>query len=196
MARPQPLREATIEDFYAIPEGERRHELIDGELIEKEATSGEHGTTQHNTQVLLGPFSGSGKLRGMNGPGGWWFGTEVEVLLSPRFLARPDVTGWRKDRSPKPPSGTPIALRPDWTCEILSSNRANDTVRKRRAYHLAGIPHYWILDPEARTLEVNRWTPDGYTTVLAAEAHETVRPEPFDELEFKVSEFFSDADDP
>ncbi|MEQ1729093.1 MAG: hypothetical protein ABL982_12010 [Vicinamibacterales bacterium] len=36
-------RPATEADFWAIPEAQRFHELIGGELIEKAAPSGEHG---------------------------------------------------------------------------------------------------------------------------------------------------------
>ena len=36
-------REATLEDLLAIPEDERFHELINGELVEKAAPAGEHG---------------------------------------------------------------------------------------------------------------------------------------------------------
>jgi Uma2 family endonuclease len=39
-------RKATLEDFWAIPEAARFHELIDGELVEKAAPTGEHGGAQ------------------------------------------------------------------------------------------------------------------------------------------------------
>lgn len=38
----RPARPATIEDLLAIPEERRRHELIDGEIHEKGAATGEH----------------------------------------------------------------------------------------------------------------------------------------------------------
>ena len=37
---------ATIADLLAIPEQHRRHEIIDGVLVEKEAASGRHGGAQ------------------------------------------------------------------------------------------------------------------------------------------------------
>lgn len=37
---------ATLEALLAIPEENRRHEIIDGELIEKGAATGEHGGAQ------------------------------------------------------------------------------------------------------------------------------------------------------
>jgi Uma2 family endonuclease len=72
---------ATLDDFWAIPEGERFHELISGELSEKAAPSGEHGDAQAGiVGALRSPFQSSG---GRGGPGGWWIATEVEVLFWP-----------------------------------------------------------------------------------------------------------------
>jgi Uma2 family endonuclease len=39
--------------------------------------------------------------------------------------------------------------------EVLSpSNRGHDLVQKRHDYAVAGIPQYWIVDPQARTITV------------------------------------------
>src|SRR5438105_4953180 len=122
-------RQATLDDFWAIPEGERFHELIGGELIEKAAPSGEHGDAQAGiVGAVRSPFQRSS---GRGGPGGWWIATEVEVLLETGEIVRPDVLGWRRERCSERPVGTPIKLRPDWICEIVSpSNATHDTVTK------------------------------------------------------------------
>jgi Uma2 family endonuclease len=106
---------------------------------------------------------------------------------------RPDVVGWRRERCPQRPSGTPIHLVPDWVCEVLSaSNASRDTVTKLRLYHRERVPHYWIVDPASATLTVMRWTEPGYLTVLAAERGEIVRAEPFDAIELEVGPLFGD----
>jgi Uma2 family endonuclease len=108
-------------------------------------------------------------------------------------IVRPDVAGWRRDRSPERPIGMPVKLRPDWICEIVSpSNAKHDTVKKLRLYHHAHIPHYWILDPRDATLTVMRWSADGYVTLLRAERGETIRAEPFEQIELSVGELFGD----
>ena len=85
-------------------------------------------------------------------------------------------------------SERPVRVLPDWVCEILSpSNASNDTVKKLRVLHKHGVPHYWLLDPDARTLRVLRWTPDGYLEALSATAEETVRAEPFDAVELALA---------
>ncbi|MBK7194626.1 MAG: Uma2 family endonuclease [Myxococcales bacterium] len=176
---------ATVADWLAQPE-DARLELIDGELIPKAAPTFEHGQAQVATIIAVGgPFAR--KPGGPDGPGGWWFGSEVDVLLDGRGY-RPDLAGWRRDRVPAMPRERPVTVRPEWLCEIVSeSNRATDTIKKLRRYHQAGVPHYWILDQSARALTVYRHHADGYVIVLAAEAGERVRAEPFDAIELEVA---------
>jgi Uma2 family endonuclease len=192
VAKQLPVRPATLEDFLAIPEEERRHELIDGELIEKGAASGEHGGAQADLVTALN--SRFGRRPGGRSPGGWWFATEVEILFPRGQVLRPDVVGWRRERVPQRPTGVPITVLPDWVCEILSTNRRNDLVKKKRTYHQSQVPHYWIIDPAEETLAVHRWGPDGYIEVLAAQREERVRAEPFDAVELHVGVFFGDEE--
>jgi Uma2 family endonuclease len=184
-------RRATIEDLFAIPEELRRHELVDGEIVEKGAATGEHGSTQADLVITLGRRFA--RRPGGRWPGGWWFATEVEIVFGDDVF-RPDVVGWRRERMEQRPIGTPIHVLPDWVCEILSTNRRNDLVKKKRAYHRHEVPHYWILDPTEETLAVQRWSPDGYVEVLAAQRGERVRAEPFDAVELPVGAFFGDEE--
>lgn len=184
-------RRATLDDFWAIPQSERFHELIGGELIEKAAPSGEHGGAQGGVVgALYGPFQ---RPSGRGGPGGWWIATEVEVMFDTSEVVRPDVVGWRRERCPARPVGIPVTVKPDWICEVISpSNATDDTVKKLRLFHRLAIPHYWLVDPRDTTLTVMRWSAAGYVTVLRAERGETVRAEPFDAIELVVGTLFGD----
>lgn len=186
------VRRVTIADLLAIPEERRRHEIIDGELVEKEAASGRHGGAQGRLFRKLDPYD---RRPGGRWPGGWWFATETEVQLAPDEVFRPDVVGFRRERMERLPSEVPILVRPDWVCEILSSNKRNDLIKKKRAYHRHGVPHYWIVDPEQETLVVYRWSADGYVEILIADRDERVRAEPFDVIELHVGFLFGDDDD-
>lgn len=187
-------RTATRTELLAIPEAERFHEVIDGELVRKAAPSGPHGRAQSRIASRIGgPFD---RRPGGRFPGGWWLVTEVEVELEAHEVYRPDVAGWRRDRLPELPDRAPMTVRPDWVCEILSaSNARNDLVKKMRAYQRAELPHYWVVDPQAETLTVYRWTADGFLLVLAAERSERVRAEPFDAIELFVGALFGDDED-
>jgi Uma2 family endonuclease len=185
-------RLATIVDLLAIPEAHRRHEIIDGVLTEKEAASGRHGGAQVRVVEQIRPYN---RRPGGRWPGGWWFATEVEIQLAPTQVFRPDVAGWRRERMAALPSEVPVTVVPDWICEILSTNRRNDLIKKKRAYHQHRVGHYWLLDPTDETLTVHRWGPDGYVEVLSAERSDRVRAEPFETIELRVAVLFGDDDD-
>lgn len=181
---------ATWEDLQDIPEEERWHEILNGEIVERAMPSGEHGSAQGDLRALIDPFN---RRPGGRSPGGWWFTVESEIRLNRHNVVRPDVAGWRRERCPDRPRGYPISLRPDWICEVLSPHHVRrDRVDKVSIYHRFEIPHYWLLDPESETLEVNRWTPAGWLLVLAARRGQTVRAEPFDALPLQVGRLFGD----
>jgi Uma2 family endonuclease len=185
-------RPYTVADFLAISEEERFHELIDGELVPLGPFPFEHGAAVVAVASKL--VRAFGFRPGAQRPGGWWLVVGVDLLLDENMF-RPDVVGWRRDRVPERPAGSPIAVRPDWVCEVLSTNKRNDLVKKKRTYHRVGVPHYWIVDPDEETLSVNRWTADGYVEVLGAERGERVHAEPFDAIEIAVGVFFGDDDE-
>ncbi|MEP7123675.1 MAG: Uma2 family endonuclease [Byssovorax sp.] len=194
MSSSAPALAATVDDLFAIPEHERCHEILDGELVRKAMPSGPHGRAQFRLGTQLGgPYD---RRAGHGGPGGWIFASEVEIKFDARNVFRPDVAGWRRERLTLLPAETPLSMRPDWVCEILSpSNKQNDLFKKLRVYQRCEVGHYWILDPDAEALAVYRWTPDGYLLVLTAEGGERVRDEPFDGVEISVHSLIAGDDD-
>ncbi len=144
------IKSATWEDLLAIPEEERRHEIIDGEIVQKAQPSFTHALS------LLG-LGGTireqyGRRPGPQRPGGWWIATDADIAFAADQIYRPDLVGWRRERVPEPPKEWPVRIRPDWVCEVLSpSNSANDTVKKLRNYHRYELPQYWIHDPKHQT---------------------------------------------
>ena len=129
-------------------------------------------------------------------PGGWWFGSEIDVEYETHEIYLHDIVGWRRDRVPERPTGRPVRIRPDWACELVSpSNAKRDRVDKFQILHANGVPHYWIGDPLEQTLIVHRWQPQGYLVVLTAAAGDVIRAEPFDAVELRVSSLFGIEDD-
>jgi Uma2 family endonuclease len=78
---------------------------------------------------------------------------------------------------------------------LSASNEKRDLVDKLRVLHAHGVPHYWIMNPEDKTLVVHRWEPDGYLIILTAVAGEIIRAEPFESVVLRVATFFGDEDD-
>ena len=201
-SRVQPARKlATYEDLLALPEGIKA-EIIDGVLImEAEVVDGvlvgppgplpRHGRVQRAMgRFVGGPFDDDD---GHGGPGGWWILPEVDVRFGPRDVVRPDLAGWRRDRLPSPWDTRPIDVTPDWVCEVLSpGNAANDRVKKRRLYAAHGVPHYWLIDPAARTLEALRCESPGspWMEVGSYDDDSLARIAPFDAIELEVGRLF------
>jgi Uma2 family endonuclease len=185
---------ATIDDLLAIPEAERFHEIIGGELVRKAMPSIRHGGAQAG---LLGRLGGPYNRRpGGPRPGGWRFATETEIRFDDSEIYRPDVAGWRRERLPELPDEFPLTVRPDWVCEIVSpSNVRNDVVKKMLTYQRSGVPHYWVIDPIAEALIVYRWTDSGYLLVQSAQGEERVRAEPFDAVSLSVHGLLEGDDD-
>jgi Uma2 family endonuclease len=98
------------------------------------------------------------------------------------------MVGWRRERVPVRPRGRPIRVRPDWVCEVLSvSNASTDLGSKLFAYYRAGVPHYWIADPEHETLTVYRRSSSGYVVAASAGRRDRISAEPFEAVELAVA---------
>lgn len=165
----------------ALPE-HKVGEILGGELIVSPRPAARHANASSALGGLFfGPFSA-----GIGGPGGWWILDEPELHLEQDILV-PDLAGWRKERMPRVPDVAHFELRPDWVCEILSSSTArDDRVRKVPIYAREGVPHVWLLDPLAKTLEVLRLDGEGYRLAAAFGGDEAVRAEPFDAIELPL----------
>ncbi len=169
-------------------------EIIRGAIVEKAMPSAEHGESQGGIiSTLTRRFQ---RRPGGRWPGGWWFGTEIDVEYEAHEVYRHDVVGWRRDRVPERPSGRPVLIRPDWVCELISpSNEKRDRIDKFQVLQANGVPHYWIADPMEQTLIVHRWEPNGYLVILTAAAGDVVRAEPFHAVELRISALFAVEED-
>ena len=183
---------ATFADLLRIPEAERRHEILDGEIVERLMPRGTHGFAQGRFGEVLARFNRM--PNGPSRPGGWLLIVTPTVRLSAHQVVEPDVAGWRRERMPTLPNDYPLTLRPDWVCEIMcdSDARRRDGLLKRRIYADHGVPHYWLVDTERERLQVLRLGEFGYEEVLDVARGQRVRAEPFDAMELAVGVLFGD----
>lgn len=174
-------RRATYADLDAVPP-HLVAEIIDGELVTQPRPAPRHGVAANSlSNEITGPFQ-----KGRGGPGGWVFAVEPELHLGPDVVV-PDIAGWRRERLPALPDTPYLETPPDWVCEVLSpATVPYDRGAKRRIYGRAGVAHLWLLDPQARLLEVFALTAGQW--LLAAtfqDAEEVVAP-PFDAISFSL----------
>ena len=178
---------ATWEDLLATPLDGRIYEILDGELEASPRPLPVHGLAQ---SLLSGELSPPFQ-RKRGGPGGWWLIIEPDVELRPHDIVVPDVVGWRRERMPELPGSRPIKVTPDWICEVLSpSSKNRDRVAKADLYLEAGVPFYWILDVEERTLEAYASRDGNWSRLGAWTDGATPRVPPFDAIELDVAGLF------
>lgn len=180
-------RPATYADIVALPE-HLVGEILDGELVVSPRPAPRHADAASNLGgILIPPFR-----FGDGGPGGWRIVDEPELNLGENVLV-PDLAGWRLERMPALPDEAFFKLPPDWLCEVLSpSTSRTDRTRKLPIYARAGIPHLWLVDPEALevySLEAGRWV------LLATHGgDETVRAAPFESVALDLARLWGAAD--
>jgi Uma2 family endonuclease len=181
-------RLATYVDLLRLSE-DVRGEVLAGEIVTAPALLPKHSKAQRALGGFIGgPFDDDD---GRGGPGGWWIFVEVDIALGAHDIVRPDLAGWRRERLTDPGEQRPITVVPDWVCEVLSpSTAARDKVQKRTLYADHGVPHYWIVDVDSRTLEAfelhnGRWMlagsyDEGATAAIA----------PFEAIRLEVGRLF------
>jgi len=180
-------RPAGWQDLLALPEGGLRAEVLGGELITHPRPRPAHGRTQVILSSRLGPPFDLGE----GGPGGWWIVIEPDVALGPHDIVSPDLVGWRRERMPEFPRERPITLAPDWVCEVLSPRTARrDRTIKADLYLRSGVPHYWLVDVELRTLEALEAHGERWVRLGAWSEGERARAAPFEAVEIAVGTLF------
>ncbi len=140
----------TAEQVIAMPDDGNRYEVVHGELLVTPAPRFWHEVLVARLIEEVGVY-----LRGNRV--GIVLGSRGDIVYGPRTKVEPDVF--------VVPLSEARAL--DWkqvkrlllVAEVLSPSSARgDRFPKRLEYQRQGIPLYWIMDGEARTVEV--WTPD------------------------------------
>jgi Uma2 family endonuclease len=92
---------------------------------------------------------------------------------------------------PSQPSTAFYEIAPDWACEVLSPSTLRvDRVLKLPIYAREGVPHVWLVDPIAQTLEVFALDGAGYRLLSTHGGDARVRAEPFAEVELELGAVF------
>lgn len=130
----------TIEDIYALPDGERA-ELIDGQIYYMAPPSFVHQKISVKLSTKIDNY-----ITEHNG--------KCEVVAAPFavFLNKDDLTYVEPDISvicnPSKLNDKGCNGAPDWVIEIVSpSSKRMDYSTKLFKYRTAGVREYWIVDP-------------------------------------------------
>lgn len=180
---------ATYADIARLPEGENV-EIIGGEIILSPRSRPAHGRVQAGLSWSIGgPFDFRGD------PGGWWIVVEAEVELGSHDVYIPDLAGWQRTRVPRLPEERPVKIVPDWVCEVVSPSTGRlDRVRKAGGYLAAGVPFFWLVDIDARTIEVLANQGGAWLRLGAWGDGDTAGIPPFEAVEIEVGALFPPID--
>jgi Uma2 family endonuclease len=136
----------TYQDYAGLPDDGRRYELHDGALSVKAAPGTRHQRVSANLFKLLQRHIENHQL-------GEILYAPLDVILAETTVLQPDLV-YLDRSSPGLTSERGVEGAPALVVEILSpSTRTIDRVTKPVLYARHGVPYFWLVDPEARTVE-------------------------------------------
>lgn len=141
----------TIADLDALPDDGNRYELFEGEVFVSRAPSLTHQRILVNITTLIDVYLASNPIG--------------EILPTPGVIfdeydgAIPDAVFITNEQVSRIGADERIHEAPALVIEIVSPGKENarrDRVIKRQVYGKHGVREYWVVDPEARSLEIYR----------------------------------------
>lgn len=188
MSMPAPVHDMqwTVDMLDALPDDGNLYEIIDGELFVTPAPSDYHqlvvGALYARLRAYLRPTSFA---RAMLSP------SDVRREDRRRNRVQPDVYAVRMVDGARPEYPYDLAALM-LVVEVESpSNRRYDYQTKRELYLRAGVPEYWIVSPDARTIA--RWRSLEQPAELLTERAEWRASPEMEPFVLGLAEFFEDA---
>lgn len=143
----------TVDDLEHFPDDGLRYELVDGALLVSATPSLQH----QRVALRLGRL-----LEDACPPDLEVFPIPLAVRASPHRQLEPDIVVVRRSDA----QGRRLAGLPLLAVEVLSpSTRAVDLTLKRHVLEQAGVPSYWLADPDDLELTVLELTDGAYEEV-------------------------------
>jgi Uma2 family endonuclease len=176
---PRPL---TQRDLDYTPEDGNRYEVIDGELYVTPFPGYAHQNSATRITSVLDHHVRAHQL-------GKVFAAGLKVVLDEPSGVGPDVVyvsaarmdGMREDG---------YYGAPDLVVEVLSRKPQLDRHVKLHKYARAGIPHYWIVDPDRRQLSEYRLEAGRYLLTTEVGGDSRFEPELFPGLAVELAELW------
>ena len=145
----------TYDEMVAeLPEANQSVELWNGEIVISPAPHPDH-------QRLVARFWN--KLNLFVAPSGLGecFLSPLDVVLTPRRVVQPDVFFISQSRLGMVQDH--VGGAPDLVMEVISAaSWQRDCIEKKALYESAGVAEYWLIDPDAKAIEVFTLTKGTY----------------------------------
>lgn len=153
-----PRRYTYAEVCVEFPESTQPSELWDGTLVMSPSPSFFHQEVVLRLYRQLHDWAASREL-------GKVIAAPIDMVLSEHRVTQPDVVFIARARLDIIQR---VIMGPaDLVAEVISlGSRNRDRIEKRDLYEQYGLKEYWILDPEARTVDVLRLEAGRYELVM------------------------------
>lgn len=150
-------------DYAEIPADGKRYEVLDGELHVTPAPSPIHQRVSKRLQRILEAYF---EERGL----GEVFDAPIDVILTDQDVVQPDLVLVTNQEQI---SSRGIEGPPELLVEVLSpSTRNYDRTAKAQRYATLGVPHFWIVDPDAHRIECYRAAGTAYELIAEVQGSE------------------------
>jgi Uma2 family endonuclease len=160
-----------------------RLELVNGEVAVSASPRARHSYPAQKLAALLDGHVEEFDL-GMLIP-------DTDTIFGEYDVRRPDIAYFSKARQHLVPEDDAIDVAPDLCVEVVSpSSGTIDREDKFGQYAAAGVPHYWILDPQLRTLEGFELMGTEYVSSGAGSGSGTLRLPPFPNLDIPLAKLW------
>ena len=172
----------TYDDYLLLPE-DKRYEIVEGELLRGPgALPASPAHPQRPGRGTLDLCQAPGHRRGLFAP--------CDVVLSMENVVQPDLM-FVADEHKSILTAANVQGPPDLVVEILSrSTKQRDLEIKRKLYARYGVREYWIVDPDAATVEVLVWSESGYASAGVCSVTDRLSSPLLPELNLPLSEIF------
>ena len=175
----------TYDDYCLLPNDRNRYEILDGELSVTPAPRTRHQSISSTFTGFLPTISWPTSLATSFLP------APTDLILAPTTIVQPDLIFVGSDRrhivTERAIEGPPTLL-----IEILSpTTHRTDRLTKAQLYAKHQVPHYWLVDPDQRTIEAYELARDHYDLAASARDAEVFAPSLFPGLSIQLSDLWA-----
>jgi len=191
MAVPMASQKVTYDEWRRMPETNQPCEVIDGEVRMSPAPNLMHQRLVRRLVMFLGSVVPEARGELLASP------VDVIVSRAPLRTRQPDIMlvlfredGWTDARSLL--EAPPGEVVPDLVVEVLSPSERRQAVEEKiEDYRRVGVREFWLVSPEAETVEVLRLSERGIERIGLYGRGDVVRSELLPDCQIETDRLFA-----
>lgn len=162
------VNKLTVSEFLALPESEKRMELVDGEIVIVPGPRKDHQKLAgYLTHVLYQRVGGQGEL----------IPDKEMVIHTPEGaegVRCPDIAYIQESRK-RIAEDDAVTAGADIAIEIISPGTSEvDRITKRNEYRSSGVREYWVIDIDERAIIIHYFAWDKFEYLEGEAAFESL----------------------